>query len=828
MIYLFDEGSGDLVFAYDAGVVNPEAHDLLLGLRLPTGRGLFGSALARREVVSTDDYAHDERFAHDPRADRIVASAGMRSMAGAPMLANDVPIGVLGAFSGRPGAFGEQHLAILRALADHAGAAVGNLRLLAELERTLAARKALDDIARRIVDVDDPADVLQDIVDVSARLLGADGGHLTYIHEDGLTLVPVVLAGHTDPEVRAWLATQRFPMDGGINGLSARTGAPVWTTDYRADPRWPHEPDDDSADRLELGAVIVAPLRGPGNDIIGTLAITYREPRSVDPRDVALLDDLARQASIAVRNARLYSELRHRTVALDRMVAAQQTLAEIAGQISSIRDPAAIVQRTVDDAVRLLGADASLINLMSSSDRHKLAPATIFSTPDYGPETTDYEPGAGVSGKAIVENRVVRTGDYLNDANLKHTADLDELVRQRRLKSIMAAPLIGPDGPIGTLTVDSRTKDAFTDDDAELLGALAGQVAIALGNAELYRQLEESERRYRELVDRSPDVVWSVDRDGRLLYVGETLERLTGYPTESIVGRPWMELLTADSLEVATQAWERVKRNPRAEQQFRVRTPRADGGSLSAEINMIGNVAGDEFDGAHGSLRDITEREALETDLRRRSAELAANEERAKLARELHDSVTQALFSMGLTLRSYELLLERDPERATAKLTELRELQNDALAEMRTLIFELRPRGLEADGLAQALTTHAAAVAGRTGLEIGVEARLDERLPLPLEEALYRIAQEALHNVVKHAAARSAQVRVRVTDDDVELTVEDDGAGIEPGATELRDKLGLVGMRQRAEKVGGQFAIGRRPGGGTRVVVTVPLQPQAN
>ena len=139
---------------------------------------------------------------------------------------------------------------------------------------------------------------------------------------------------------------------------------------------------------------------------------------------------------------------------------------------------------------------------------------------------------------------------------------------------------------------------------------------------------------------------------------------------------------------------------------------------MTAEINMIGTSTDGEFTGAHGSLRDITERERLAEDLRRRSAELAANEERASLARELHDSVTQALFSMGLTLRTIELLLDRDPAAARAKFAELRELQNDALAEMRALIFELRPRGLETDGLAQALRNHAAAVAGRTGLSI--------------------------------------------------------------------------------------------------------------
>ncbi len=193
---------------------------------------------------------------------------------------------------------------------------------------------------------------------------------------------------------------------------------------------------------------------------------------------------------------------------------------------------------------------------------------------------------------------------------------------------------------------------------------------------------------------------------------------------------------------------------------------------MTAEINMIGTVTDGQFSGAHGSLRDITERERLAEDLRRRSAELAANEERASLARELHDSVTQALFSMGLTLRTIELLFDRDADAARAKFGELRELQNDALAEMRTLIFELRPRGLETDGLAQALRNHATAVAGRTGLAITVDTDLETRLPLDTEEALYRIGQEALHNVVKHANATSAHLALRLgrhRDPDVDL-----------------------------------------------------------
>jgi signal transduction histidine kinase len=244
---------------------------------------------------------------------------------------------------------------------------------------------------------------------------------------------------------------------------------------------------------------------------------------------------------------------------------------------------------------------------------------------------------------------------------------------------------------------------------------------------------------------------------------------------------------------------------------------------MTAEINMIGTVVDGEFSGAQGSLRDISEREQLEEDLRRRSNELAANEERARLARELHDSVTQALFSMGLTLTTVELLMDRDMEAARSKLAELRDLQNDALAEMRTLIFELRPRGLETDGLAQAVRNHAAAVAGRTGLSVSVEDSLDSRLPLDLEEALYRIAQEALHNVVKHASAQSARILLSQTPSEVQLAIEDDGAGFDPKVVS-GTKLGLIAMRQRAERLGGRFEIHSREGRGTRVTVTLPIE----
>jgi signal transduction histidine kinase len=182
--------------------------------------------------------------------------------------------------------------------------------------------------------------------------------------------------------------------------------------------------------------------------------------------------------------------------------------------------------------------------------------------------------------------------------------------------------------------------------------------------------------------------------------------------------------------------------------------------------------------------------------------------------------VTQALFSMTLVTRTIELLIGRDPDAARDKLASLRDLQREALAEMRALIFELRPGNLETDGLLPALRTHTAALQGRIGLPIVVTSELTERLPLEIEEVLYRIAQEALHNVVKHAAARQVQLSLDRRGGEVILRIRDDGKGFDQTAVP-EGHLGITGMRARADKIGASYVVTSRAGEGTTVEVVV-------
>ncbi|HEU4494134.1 MAG TPA: PAS domain S-box protein [Rubrobacteraceae bacterium] len=203
--------------------------------------------------------------------------------------------------------------------------------------------------------------------------------------------------------------------------------------------------------------------------------------------------------------------------------------------------------------------------------------------------------------------------------------------------------------------------------------------------------------------------------------------------------------------------------------------------------------------------------------------EKAALEERQHLARELHDSVSQALYGIALGARTARAWLDREGprERVAEWLDYVLSLADAGLTEMRALIFELRPESLKTEGLIAALEKQAAALQARH--EIPVRATLDREPELPLEakEALYRIAQEALHNTVKHARASRAELRLERDAQGITLEVSDDGVGFDPEAS-FPGHLGLKSMRERAARVGGALRIRSTRGEGTSIRVRIP------
>ncbi len=202
-------------------------------------------------------------------------------------------------------------------------------------------------------------------------------------------------------------------------------------------------------------------------------------------------------------------------------------------------------------------------------------------------------------------------------------------------------------------------------------------------------------------------------------------------------------------------------------------------------------------------------------------------EERQRLARELHDSVTQALYSLTLLAEAGRRQVGAgDLKRAGEYLDRLGSVAQQSLNEMRLLVYELRPYELEREGLVGALQQRLDAVEKRASMETRLLIEGDIDLPAPLEEGLYRIAQEALNNALKHAGATAVTVWVRASGEWVELEVLDNGKGFDPDTPADAGGMGLSSMKERADLMGGALTIQSVPGRGTSVKVSVATQPQ--
>ena len=899
VIDLLDPATGEVRWAHDAGIDDATRSEW-------QGLGAGGSgvhlAIRERRVLVTEDYGADERFADGPPNREFFERVGIRSIAFAPLVGEAVVLGTLAVFSGDTGRFGDQEAALLAALADLATIAIHNAELIRELGRSReeTARRAetertLREIAARVTSIRDADAILGLIVEETQRVLASDGAHLTRMADDRTYLTPMVVAGGMNNEERDWLRSKRFPIDGGINGLAASQGRVVWTPSYVTDPRIPRDADDiDVAERMGLGAMAAAPLRAPGGDVIGTLAVSYRQPGSIPADRLATLQALADHAAIALSNSDLLerveaSEANYRglvqttpdviwrndvegrfTFMADNveglfgytpaemigmhfsMVMASESMDDAGQAWTDLHDPERtslrlrfVVRRkdgtqfpTEVSAVGIFEDDAFVgaqgtirdtsererleLELRSSEERYRFlvenAPDIVFSADqatrfifisDTVERLTGWRP----------DELIGETFERLvTPASLPIAAERwERIAADPTQPQVLRLELVRRDG--GTVPVEIHSV-AQLDGNGDFAGVHGS--ARDIGERErLERELRDSEVRYRYLVQSSPDLVWMTDDEGRLTFVSDQSGAILGWEPEELIGRSFSELAPPEERRGSLARFRALRKRPHEVHRTRLRIQSRDGRDLAMEITSIGMVQDGEFIGAHGAARDVSERDRLERDLRRQAVELASSEERSHLARELHDSVTQALFSMTLLSRSIEILLVKDPEQVPGKLASLRELQREALAEMRALIFELRPGNVEENGLIQALRTHSAALSGRIGLPVVVEGELADRPSLDVEEGLYRIAQEALHNVVKHAGAKQVRVEVGRVADGVHLRVIDDGRGFDPGAVP-DGHLGLTGMQARAERLGGTITVSSVRDGGTTIDVVVP------
>jgi signal transduction histidine kinase len=423
------------------------------------------------------------------------------------------------------------------------------------------------------------------------------------------------------------------------------------------------------------------------------------------------------------------------------------------------------------------------------------------------------------------------------------------------IRSFMNLPLLARGEVVGILTVAHDQPGFLRAEHADLLRPLATQAAIAIENARLYEETRSSARRFEALsradnelfrsldldtvlqafvdvtvdvigVDKSIVTIWDLEAKVNTLRASRNFgEPALAYIRDLFNRRPQqMDVPTVTVTEDVSHAGEHLV--PIIEMEgirsmIEVPVVSRDGRPLG--FFGVAYTTDHHFDEAEKRLLTaLAERAAVaigNAELYERAQQVASLEERQRLARELHDSVSQALYGIALGAQTARTLLDRDPPAAVEPVDYIISLAEAGLAEMRALIFELRPESLENEGLNAAIRKQVDAVHARHGIKVEFLPCEEPDLPLPVKEAAYRIAQESLHNIVKHSQATEVRVTLASTWAGLQLEVADNGRGFDTGG-EFPGHLGLRSMKERAEKVGGRLEVTSQPGIGTRVTAT--------
>jgi len=587
-----------------------------------------------------------------------------------------------------------------------------------------------------------------------------------------------------------------------------------------------------------------------GDHLVGVMVTYDREPGDVAEEVVEYLTALAEQAALAIENARLYRELRDRLAEVTGLQAASAALVEEL-------QPERALRVVAEQALALSGAATVSIELLRHGG-HELEVQVAVGEHALELGAMRVPVDGSLPGAAVASGRpqIMRSPFRGAPDQGRMAAELADA------RSLLVLPLRARDKTLGTLSAYTRHPNAFHSGQVELLATFANQAAMSLDNARLYGELQSRLEEMVGLQRLGTLLLEEHDFDRVLQAICEQLQRLTdagGVGLALLEDDPrYLEMRTvvgpsANALRGARiptegsfaaealrtnrpQRSDDAQNDPRGYKQSLVlgnthtilSVPMKTRQRTVGVLSIYNKQAEGGFTDRDADLATFFANSAAaaieNARLYERTREYAVVEERNRLARELHDSVTQSLFSVSLLSEAALSLLERDPSKARERLERANELAQGALAEMRALIFQLRPMTLQEEGLLSAIKKHLAALLSRHGrvVELKVTGSV-RRLPAGVEEAAFRIVQESLNNVVKHANAPRAQVALYFEQRVLKLSTADNGVGFDPNARPRAHTMGMASMRERAESVGGHISVESAPARGTRVSADLPL-----
>jgi PAS domain S-box-containing protein len=418
------------------------------------------------------------------------------------------------------------------------------------------------------------------------------------------------------------------------------------------------------------------------------------------------------------------------------------------------------------------------------------------------------------------------------------------------VRNWMGVPLVASGKVIGLYSVDKISPSFFQPEHARLAETLAARAASAIQNAKLFEQsqryvaeleeriaerkqaetaLRESEERYRELFENARDAIYVHDLKGNYIRINHAAERLSGFSRDEIIGHNYSEFVAPDHIQYVRDSF-CSKLARKGETTYEVDVIAKDGRRVPVEVSSRAIYENGVLVGVQGTARDITERKQAQEALQWFSRQLieAQEDERRRISRELHDQIGQVLTAVKMGLHSVQQLCAASDARAHIK--DNIEAVDEALRLVRDLSVDLRPPVLDDLGLATALRWYVDRFAKRTGSQVELLINLPEqreRFSRELETACFRITQEALTNIVRHANASEIVIQLARNENQLLLSIKDNGVGFDPSGLRKRTPraatLGLVSMQERAHAAGGTVEIHSRIARGTEVRFKLPV-----
>jgi PAS domain S-box-containing protein len=448
---------------------------------------------------------------------------------------------------------------------------------------------------------------------------------------------------------------------------------------------------------------------------------------------------------------------------------------------------------------------------------------------------------AALSGLRLSEDaygRVVSTGMPVacNDVS-KESRFKQDLFRDENLKSEISVPLAARGETVGVLCVISRAPKLFKNPEIALLSALGNLIGIAISNSALVRERElasehvkASEKRYRQLFENAHDAIWIQDFENKITAANQAAANLFACPLTELIGTNVMEFMLEKESVFADGNRPELANSNLGIDPYKRKIVRRDG--AEAFVMLTSNIVsyGRQVEGIQFIGMDITKEVRMQENQAYYLKKItnAHEEERQRISRDLHDSTAQNIIAV---LRQLENFNEQNSQLSSDKLEFLWRLHGylkDILHEIRKLSRDLRPSVLDNLGLMPAVEWLVEQLESENGITANLTVSGEEKRFAPeIEVALFRIIQEALRNIAKHANARHAAVCIDFRDLETGVAITDDGDGFELpssiGEFSREGKLGIDGIQTRAKLAGGSFKFESEPGNGTVITIVLPV-----